>query len=157
MNTKALITYIVTALFLFIGTVEAQYHTPQNNTVSQSQLYRNDSNIIIYGKVYWHYVRIGNYYYSCADKESIVQALVRLNKRVQMINDRANKHNEVVIGRNKISKNPKDEKDLRLYKVVDVKEYISEVKPPLLKDPVKPKQKSVRTGSSLRYPRKLKP
>jgi hypothetical protein len=162
MNTKSLITYIVTALFLFIGTTEAQNIFVSSSTTSSAvqsnKLYRNDNTITIYGKVYWHYVRIGSAYYNCGDREAIIEAIKAVNNRVKIMNERAIKYNELKIGRNKVSKNPKDEKDLVLAEIVDVSKYISAVKPALLKDPVKPKQSKSMVGSSLRQPpRKLRP
>ena len=161
MKIKQLFICIITAIFLFIGTTEAQDRSLSQNIISSSvqsnKLYRNDNTITIYGKVYWHYVRIGSAYYDCGDREAIVEAIKAVNRRVKIMNERAIKYNELKIGRNKVSKNPKDEKDLVLAEIVDVSKYISAVKPTLLKDPVKPKQSKSMVGSRLRQPpRKLR-
>jgi len=157
MNTKSLL-HILIALLMFMGVTEAQYSSANSTAVSPSKLIRNDNTITIYGKVYWHYVRISGAYYNCSDREGIVEAIKRLNRRVKISNERAVKYNELKLARNKVSENPKDVKDLHLAPLTDAKKSITEVNSKLLKDAAKPKTVKPALTSSLRQPpRKLKP
>lgn len=132
------------SLFLTISSVQSQIIIGDDTTIptvanggrraylEETRLIKNDNSITIYGKIYWHYVKIDNVYYNCGDKEKIVKAIIQLNKKATTKN--------------------------RVHTPFDPKKRIAAVDPKLLKNAAKPKPVKPSLTSSLRQaPRKLKP
>ena len=90
---------------------------------------RNDNTILIYGKVYRHYVLIDNVYYNCKDKKEIVEAIVRLNKRIERYNKNVDRDNAGRVARSRNTIDPST-----LMKHIDRKMYIKQIDQSKLKD-----------------------